>query len=140
MAVESGLPSRYEIRVLSPQHSDWVSTILFHNTAFASLIRTKICTEDLMRRCYTTFQLSAHMVDQQLASGLSLGVFDKEHEFKRAESVPTGGKLYWDFNDESEDERGLAEQMDSPLVSVAMAFDRRVQTTFMSVAWLTSRR
>jgi hypothetical protein len=123
MAVEPNLPSRYEIRVLTLEHSEWVRAIISHNTAFSSPVWINIYTEDLTKRCYDMFQIGAHMADQQLETGLCLGVFDKEYEFKRAESVPTGGKLYWDFVDESADEHKLAEQMDFPLVSVAQAFD-----------------
>ncbi|CAL5868011.1 uncharacterized protein PFLUO_LOCUS2234 [Penicillium psychrofluorescens] len=59
----------------------------------------------------------------QIDSGRSLGIFDKEYQYKRPESAATGGKLYWNLDDESATESELAEQMDFPLVSIAMAYD-----------------
>jgi hypothetical protein len=74
-------------------------------------------------RCYRLFKAADYLVNHQIASGLSLGIFDKEYQFKRPESAATGGKLYWDESDESADQDKLAEQMDFPLISVALAYD-----------------
>lgn len=59
----------------------------------------------------------------QIDSGFSLGVFDKEYQFKRPESAATNGKLYWNLDDTNATESQLEDQMDFPLVSVAMAYD-----------------
>ncbi|ORY65439.1 uncharacterized protein BCR38DRAFT_457594 [Pseudomassariella vexata] len=123
MAIESGLPSRYEIRTLGPEHSDWANAIVMHSTSFASPVWSKIYSEGKTGMCYSMFKVGAHLINHQIESGLSLGIFDKEYKFKRPESVATGGKLYWNLNDESADEVALLEQMDFPLVSVAMAYD-----------------
>ncbi|KOS21325.1 hypothetical protein ESCO_006784 [Escovopsis weberi] len=64
-----------------------------------------------------------YLVRHQIESGHSLGVFDSEYVLKRDESVAEGGKLYWDLDDPSADGDKLLEQMDFPLVSVALAYD-----------------
>lgn len=62
---------------------------------------------------------------------MSFGVFDTEYEYKTEEAKKLGGKLYWDPKEPSvEAEKGwkaegerLLEQMDFPLVSVALSYD-----------------
>lgn len=72
-----------------------------------------------------------YLVRHQINSGLSFGVFDTEYVFKREASKTTDGKLYWDLSEpsvkaehgiEGEAQR-LLEQMDFPLVSVALSYD-----------------
>jgi hypothetical protein len=67
---------------------------------------------------------ASYPVEFQIATGYSFGVFDTEYVFKRTGSGPDG-KLYWDPNNPSKDETGtqLVEEMDFPLVSVALATD-----------------
>jgi hypothetical protein len=64
-----------------------------------------------------------YLMQHQIESGHSLGVFDKEYKFKQSESIATEGKLYWNLDDDAADASKLLEQMDFPLVSVAMAYD-----------------
>ncbi|KAH8892934.1 hypothetical protein GQ53DRAFT_745899 [Thozetella sp. PMI_491] len=123
MALESVLPPRYEIRTLGPEHAEWAKALVMHSMAFMSPLWSKVYPDDKTGMCYTLFTLSTHLVDHQIASGLSLGIFDKEYQFKRPESAATGGKLYWNLDDKNADEAQLLEQMDFPLVSVALAFD-----------------
>jgi hypothetical protein len=62
---------------------------------------------------------------------MSFGVFDTEYKFKRPESEAKGGAIYWDPSEPSVQEtEGLAaesarllEQLDFPLVSVALSYD-----------------
>ena len=54
---------------------------------------------------------------------MSFGIFDTQYKFKRPESASTQGKLYWDENDLDSDGAALLQQMDFPLVSVALAYD-----------------
>jgi hypothetical protein len=54
---------------------------------------------------------------------MSFGIFDTQYEYKRPESAATHGKLYWDENDFDSDGAALLEQMDFPLVSIALAYD-----------------
>lgn len=123
MTVENALPSRYEIRVLEPEYLKWASAIITHSNLFHSPVWPVLYPENLTKRAYDLIDCLDYMVNHQIASGLSLGVFDKEYKFKREESAATGGKLYWDHSDESADAAKLLEQMDFPLVSVALAYD-----------------
>ncbi|KAG6363924.1 hypothetical protein INS49_009027 [Diaporthe citri] len=123
MAVEPSLPPRYEIRTLGPEHSDWANALVMHGNAFASPVWSRIYTEDKTALCYNLFRLGGHLIDHAISSGLSLGIFDKEYTFKRQDSASPGGKLHWDLDDRTADEHKLLEQMDFPLVSVAMAYD-----------------
>lgn len=123
MAFETGLPSRYEIRTLGPEHIDWADAIVCHSNMFSSPVWPILLPENKTGRCYGMFKAANYLVRHQIDSGLSLGVFDKEYQFKRPESAATGGKLYWDLDNEAADRSELLEQMDFPLVSVALAYD-----------------
>jgi hypothetical protein len=123
MPLESGLPPRYEIRPLGPEHAAWVKAIVSHCNVFVSPLWPFIMPEDKTRRCYELLQTGDYLVNHQIVSGLSLGIFDTEYEFQRPESAATGGKLLWDFEDETADMGQLVQQMDFPLVSVAMSYD-----------------
>jgi hypothetical protein len=123
MTVESDLPSRYEIRILGPEHVDWANAIIMHSTCFASPVWGKIYTEEKTRMCYSLFKSARYLMSHQIESGLSLGIFDNEYKFKRPGSIATGGKLYWNLEDQSASEAELLEQMDFPLLSVALAYD-----------------
>lgn len=123
MANEPNLAPGYEIRVLTPAHSQWANALVMHSTAFASPVWSKIYSENKTRLCYDLFNAGTYLIDHQIASGLSIGIFHKHYQYKRPESVATGGKLYWDVGDEAADEAALLAQMDFPLVSVAMAYD-----------------
>ncbi len=48
------------------------------------------------------FQHADYLCMHQIASGHSLGVFDREYQFRRPESASTGGKLYWDLDQAQE--------------------------------------
>lgn len=68
---------------------------------------------------------ATYLVEHQIASGMSFGVFDLDYHFKRPESEATGGALYWDDLKDSPDATSeeLLERMDFPLASVALAYD-----------------
>ncbi|KAK2600181.1 hypothetical protein QQS21_005053 [Conoideocrella luteorostrata] len=123
MAFQSELPSRYEIRVLEPKHVAWAGAIVMHSNMFHSPIWPLLYPEGLTKRLYACFSAGDYLIRHQVESGLSLGVFDKEYQYKSPESAAVGGKLYWDASDESADSIKLLEQMDFPLVSVALAYD-----------------
>lgn len=59
-----------------------------------------------------------------MESGHSFGVFDLEYKFKREESRATGGKLYWDFKTMDLGADELLEQMDFPLLGIALSYDQ----------------
>lgn len=64
-----------------------------------------------------------YLVRHQVESGMSFGIFDTEYQYKRSESAATQGKLYWIQDDLESDGPSLLEQMDFPLVSIALAYD-----------------
>ncbi|KAJ5251042.1 hypothetical protein N7489_001452 [Penicillium chrysogenum] len=119
----TSLPPKYEIRVLGPEHEEWARAICIHTNLFHSPLWPVVYPENKTQRAYQTFQASHYLMKHQIDSGKSLGVFDKEYQYKRPESAATGGKLYWNLEDENATESDLAEQMDFPLVSIAMAYD-----------------
>lgn len=120
------LPARYEIEKLTrPEHSLWANAIVSHANVFYSTYLTQIHPDEdkSCRRfndCITGF---SYLMDHQIASGLSYGVFDTEYVYKRPESAKTDGQFYFDPSSESLSPNELLEQMDFPLVSVAMAYD-----------------
>ncbi|KAH0532905.1 hypothetical protein TsFJ059_001537 [Trichoderma semiorbis] len=124
MASSPNLSSRYEIRPLELKHCNWAQAIV----ALSNVYQTRVWKaswpeEDLTRRTYKVYKSMAYLMQHQIESGHSLGVFDKEYEFKQPESATTSGKLYWNFDDETASIKKLLDQMDFPLVSVAMAYD-----------------
>jgi hypothetical protein len=122
---ESGLPSRYEVRVLNESHIDWALAIVCHSNTFHSPLWTPIYSQKDSKSnpCTIIYRTARYLVEHQIATGLSLGVFDKEYKFKRPESEATGGALYWDLDDNTADGPTMLAQMDFPLVSVALALD-----------------
>lgn len=123
MTVETDLPSRYEIRTLSIEHLDWCRAIVMHSNVFASPVWSVLYANKQTPLVYETYREGEYLVRHQLESGLSLGIFDKEYAYKRPESAAAGGKLWWDPADEKATGDELLEQMDFPLVSVALAYD-----------------
>ncbi|KAK0707351.1 hypothetical protein B0H67DRAFT_467050, partial [Lasiosphaeris hirsuta] len=126
MTSDTGLPARYEIRTLAgPEHAKWACAIITHCSFFASPVFSKIYTQGRNQLCYAMFQTALYQMSHQVESGLSLGIFDTEYQLKRPESAETDGKLYWDPTDLNKNTSGqdLLEQMDFPLVSVALAYD-----------------
>ncbi|KAL7934125.1 hypothetical protein V8C35DRAFT_322224 [Trichoderma chlorosporum] len=123
MASTPNLPPRYEIRPLELKHCDWVQAIVAFSNVYQTTVWTASCPENLTRRTYDAYKGMAYLMQHQIESGHSLGVFDKEYEFKRPESVATSGRLCWNVDDETASFSELVEQMDFPLVSVAMAYD-----------------
>lgn len=119
----TGLSSRYEIRTLGPEHSDWAKAIVLHSNIFSSPVWPVIYPENKTRRLYDGYKAADYLINRQIDSGLSLGIFDKEYVYKRPESAATDGKLWWDLDDETVDADTLRDQMDFPLLSVAMAYD-----------------
>jgi hypothetical protein len=126
----SSLKPRYEIRKLEPKHQEWANAVMRHGSCFHSSV-WPLLYEDIGDRVFKFFDAATHLIQHQIDSGLSYGVFDNEYEYKTAEAKDAGGKLYWDrhepsvFHDEglkAEGER-LLKQMDFPLVSIAMSYD-----------------
>ncbi|KAK5657564.1 hypothetical protein OQA88_3137 [Cercophora sp. LCS_1] len=116
-------PPRFEIRPLTPEHIPWARAIITHSNIFHSPVWTKLYPTNQTARAYAFYAASEKLMTLNTLSGYSYGVFDTEYVFRRPESVSTGGKLYWDFNNTSATAEELLEQMDFPLVSIAMAHD-----------------
>lgn len=123
MSTKSCLPSRYEIRALEPKHLEWASAIIVHNNIFHSTIWSILYPEDKTRRAYSGLKETEYLVKFGIDSGHSLGVFDLEYQFKRPESAATAGGLYWNTADETASAEALLDNMDFPLVSVAIGYD-----------------
>ncbi|KAF3407711.1 hypothetical protein DPV78_000908 [Talaromyces pinophilus] len=122
---EHTIKNRYEIHKLTAKHLPWAKAIITHSNVFHSPLWPAIYSLNKTQRAYALFSACDYMMAHQIASGLSYGVFDTQYKFKRADSVATGGALYWDAeaNPEATGEE-LLNQMDFPLVSIAMALDQ----------------
>jgi hypothetical protein len=127
----SSLKPRYEIRNLGPEYSEWASAIVAHSNAFYSPVWPVLYPENMGETNHVVARELKYLVEHQINSGLSFGVFDTEYKFKHPSSAAPGGKLYWDPSEpsvqdieglEGEAQRLLA-QMDFPLVSVALSYD-----------------
>jgi len=116
------LPARYEIRRLTEAHIPWASAMVCHANMFYSPVWPVVYPEGKTARLYQGFTAADYLVRHQISSGHSFGVFDLEYRFRRPESQP-GGKLHWDLDDTDADADRLLEQMDFPLVSIALAYD-----------------
>ncbi|KAI1177905.1 hypothetical protein F4777DRAFT_539680 [Nemania sp. FL0916] len=124
MGEEVELPSRYEIRPLELKHVEWAKAIFAHSFVFSpTSIWRSLYPSGQTARFYGLYQASDYLIRHQVASGLSLGLFDSEYVFQQPNSAATGGALYFDFADPDIDGDGLLKQMDTPLVSIACAFD-----------------
>ncbi|KAL3467151.1 hypothetical protein BJX64DRAFT_283877 [Aspergillus heterothallicus] len=119
-------PARFEIRKLEPKHLEWAKAIISHSNVFHSPVWANIYPEGQTQRFYDTFDGATYLVQHQIASGLSYGVFDKEYVFKSPESAKTGGAVYFEDKEDRDPSLTGAEilaQMDFPLASIALAFD-----------------
>ncbi|KAK5625365.1 hypothetical protein RRF57_001081 [Xylaria bambusicola] len=125
------LSPRYEIRPLELEHLDWAKAIFAHSftatnvpqKVFSSPIWRNLYPHNKTARFYGLYQASHFLVKHQIRSGLSLGIFDTEYVFRNPSSASLGGALYFDSSDTSLDEDELLKRMDTPLVSIACAFD-----------------
>ncbi|KAI0141891.1 hypothetical protein GGR57DRAFT_395706 [Xylariaceae sp. FL1272] len=116
-------PSRYEIRPLDSSHLNWALAIIAHSNTFHSPVWTPLLKGHMAARCYESVRVNKYIVRHQIASGLSLGVFDKDYQYNNTASAAKQGKLLWDWKEEAASAETLLGQMDFPLVSVALAYD-----------------
>lgn len=123
MTTPTTLPSRYEIRKLAPEHLPWAAAILCHSNIFHSTIFPHVYPEGKGARFNKMMRGATYLIDHQISSGLSLGVFDKEYQYKRTDSATTNGKFYWDADNDGYSGEELLEVMDFPLVSIALSYD-----------------
>jgi hypothetical protein len=115
------LPDGYEIRQLKREHLPWVQAIVAHTMSFDSPVWSRVAYEGgPAQRAYDMHDAIRPSSLQSIESGLSYGVFWKHHKCK---TPGLEGELRWDFKDPSASRETLLEQMDFPLVSVAMSKD-----------------
>jgi len=123
-SIRTNLPPRYEVRKLTVEDIPWAMAIMLHSNIFYSSIWPVTYPDDKTARLYKCFQKGEYLIRHQVESGHSFGVFDLEYRFKREQSKATGGKLYWDFKTTSLGADELLEQMDFPLLSIALSYDQ----------------
>ncbi|KAK2807804.1 hypothetical protein FQN50_005347 [Emmonsiellopsis sp. PD_5] len=123
MPNDLGLPPRFEVRRLTLEHIRWVAAIVAHSNMFGSPVWSRAYPENSTARCLQIFNNTGPLISHRIQSGMCFGVFDKEYEFKRPESAQTGGAIYWDANNTTAPMDELLEQMDFPLVSIAISYD-----------------
>ncbi|KAI0508793.1 hypothetical protein F5B22DRAFT_638502 [Xylaria bambusicola] len=133
------LSPRYEIRPLELEHLEWAKAIFAHSFVFSSPLWRNLYPHNKTARFYGLYQASHFLIKHQIRSGLSLGIFDREYVFKNPSSASLGGALHFDHNDTSVDEDELLRQMDTPLVSIACAFDAFYALDNRFVAPVTGR-
>ncbi|KAJ0417425.1 hypothetical protein BJY00DRAFT_206324 [Aspergillus carlsbadensis] len=119
-------PPGFEIRKLEQEHLEWAKAIIAHSNVFSSPVWSQIYPEDQTARFYAAFDGATYLVQHQIDSGLSYGVFDREYVFNRPESAASGGAI--SFQDESNRNPSLTaaevlHEMDFPLASIALAYD-----------------
>ncbi|KAF2113996.1 hypothetical protein BDV96DRAFT_106290 [Lophiotrema nucula] len=127
----SSLPPHFEIRKLEPKHSAWATAIVIHSNVYHSPIWPRLYPSHLTARAHKGLAAAPYLIDHQIASGHSYGVFDTTYTYKRPESAATGGALYWDETEPSVQEtsgleaesKRMSDAMDFPLVSVALSYD-----------------
>jgi len=120
----SPFPARYEIRQLTSADLTAATALVAHWNLFHSPLWSAVYASRATELTLATAQQATYFIQHQIDSGLSYGVFDTQYQYKRAESAATGGRLYWDFADTTVDGATLLEQIDFPLVSVALSYDQ----------------
>jgi hypothetical protein len=115
--------SRFQVRLLLPEHIPWARAIITHSNIFHSPVWPVLYPSNLTTRAYAFYIASEKLMTLNAATGLSYGLFDTQYTFKNPDSIPTGGKLDWNFTNTSATPEELLKQMDFPLVSIAMAHD-----------------
>ncbi|KAH7410114.1 hypothetical protein DE146DRAFT_603611 [Phaeosphaeria sp. MPI-PUGE-AT-0046c] len=124
----SSLSSRYSIRQLNASHIPQAAAIMVHSNLLHSPVWPNLYPVDLTGRLHAAFEHLTYLVEHQISSGLSYGVFDDEYVYKTPEAEKAGGKLFWDASEQGSDDveaesKRLVEQMDFPLVSIALSYD-----------------
>lgn len=104
-------------------HPSSTSTMTVSHESSSRFVVRPLPDKNFTALAYEVLKTCDYLIRHQLESGYSLGMFDTEYQFKRSESSKTGGKLWWNAKDISVDGKMLLEQMDFPLVSIALAYD-----------------
>ncbi|KAH8705816.1 hypothetical protein BGW36DRAFT_368213 [Talaromyces proteolyticus] len=123
MSIPTALTPRFEVRQLEAKDVAVVSAIMSHTNVFHSPMWAVAQPDDQTKRCYDLYNSLDYLVGAAIASRLSYAVYDKEYKFKRPESAVTDGALYWDHTNLTATSQHLLDEIDSPLVSVCLAYD-----------------
>ncbi|KAI2616800.1 hypothetical protein GGR54DRAFT_222632 [Hypoxylon sp. NC1633] len=130
------LPSRYEIRQVTTDISDWISALSYFSHFFDSPIWSGIYEGRQARAALKAYHASKpfyELPEMAAKNGLSFCIWDKEFAFKKTESAAKGGACSWDdfdLNDPDLEVNGrekLLEAMDFPIVSFGNSFDKFVR-------------
>ncbi|KAH6653296.1 hypothetical protein BKA67DRAFT_569123 [Truncatella angustata] len=123
------LPSRYSIRPIDATLAPWAKALMVQGFFLRPSIWEPLLPEPKVANALRAFTALdghfAHAID----SGLSYAVMDSEYEFRRPESVASGGGLYWseldpdDANFERDGRDKMLERMDFPMVCLALSVD-----------------
>lgn len=111
--------SRYEILLLRPEHKDWAKAVRIYSLIFNSPGWRSMYPKDLTKRTYKGFEAIDGLISHCIASGWTYGVFDTQYTPKNG----VNSQLLWNFKDLEASEEMLLEQMDFPLVSIALSYD-----------------
>ncbi|KAE8360294.1 hypothetical protein BDV27DRAFT_161821 [Aspergillus caelatus] len=117
------LSNRYQIRPLTLSHLTWTKALLVQANTSPSSIWPTLQPGNQTALAYRQFHAMDSLVRHLINSGISFGVFDTEYQFRFPSSAETGGQLYWDETDLKATTEQLLEQMDFPLVSIALSYD-----------------
>ncbi|KAF2660298.1 hypothetical protein K491DRAFT_688338 [Lophiostoma macrostomum CBS 122681] len=102
-----------------------------HSNLYHSPVWPLIYPSNITANLHACLRSASYLVAHQINSGLSYGVFDTQYTFKRESSRATDGALYFNASEPSiQDSQGidaeskrLLDQMDFPLVSIALSYD-----------------
>ncbi|KAK0624808.1 hypothetical protein B0T17DRAFT_616975 [Bombardia bombarda] len=115
---------RFEIRKLEPQHIPWANAIITHTNRYQSPAWAVLYHDRNAQTLYNFYHSTEVIVGHCINSGYSYGLFDTQYAFKNpAASAPTNGALLWDFSSPDATREELEDQMDFPLVAIALAHD-----------------
>ncbi|KAL2818671.1 hypothetical protein BJX63DRAFT_429170 [Aspergillus granulosus] len=120
---ECNLSKRYQIRPLTLCHLQWTKAIFVHANTSPSSIWPTLQPGNQTVLAYRQFHAVDYLMQHMIRSGMSFGVFDTEYKYRFPSSAKTGGQLYWDEKDETATTDHLLQQMDFPLVSIALSYD-----------------
>lgn len=120
----SPFTSRYEIRRLTEKDIPVAQAIVVHTNVFNSAIWPIAYPNDKAKRCYDGFAKPCeYLFRHQIMDGHSFGVFDTEYKYRTKEAEAAGGKVLWDITKTDATGDELDEQIDSPIMSVALSYD-----------------
>ncbi|GAB7345757.1 hypothetical protein MBLNU457_4026t1 [Dothideomycetes sp. NU457] len=121
--IPTNLPSRYQVRRLTPADQTAATAILCHSNTFYSSVFTVVYPYDKTMRFSAFMKTASYLVQHQIESGHSFGVFDTEYVYRSPSSAATHGAFTHDPNDPNADADSILAAMDFPLVSVALSYD-----------------